>query len=46
MQKSINEISHEARKIESHYNELLCGKDSVYKENSELKKRWSLMKIN
>lgn len=34
---SLNQISREAAAIEAHYDELLEGKDSVYKENSKLK---------
>lgn len=39
MQKSLGAISRDARRIESHYDELLYGKDSVYKENRELKEK-------
>ena len=37
LQKSFNQLSREASSMESHYEELLQGKDSVYTENRELK---------
>lgn len=39
MQKSLGVISWEARRIESHYDELLYGKDSVYKENRGVERK-------